>query len=199
MIRKTAGPFLSSRFIDEYEIKPQFILIFRPFDVAFDDILTHTTQRLAPFYSTILPRIKWHSNSFRMVILFSRVHSMPSLTQHWSYPTVETSGWLIRSKQLRPNAIVSNPIVAFSILTAQQVCKVNVRRRRHSWCLLDVLFLTVMLQPHTTGQQDDRSKHKFMVQWVAVPDNYSDDVENFVRGEQHAGEKLTVLFSGNKI
>ncbi|UJR28552.1 hypothetical protein I4U23_009786 [Adineta vaga] len=39
----------------------------------------------------------------------------------------------------------------------------------------------VMLQPQatTTGQQDDRNKHKFMVQWVAVPDSYSDDVDNF--------------------
>ncbi len=39
-----------------------------------------------------------------------------------------------------------------------------------------------MLQPQPAGgQQDDRAKHKFMVQWVAVPSNYSDDVENFVR------------------
>jgi vesicle-associated membrane protein-associated protein A len=39
--------------------------------------------------------------------------------------------------------------------------------------------IQVMLQPQTTGQQDDRTKHKFMVQWVAVPSSYSDDVENF--------------------
>lgn len=37
----------------------------------------------------------------------------------------------------------------------------------------------VMLQPNTTGQPDDRTKHKFMVQWVAVPNNYTDDVDNF--------------------
>jgi hypothetical protein len=41
--------------------------------------------------------------------------------------------------------------------------------------------IQVMLQPHTAGQQDDRTKHKFMVQWVAVPSSYSDDVDNFVR------------------
>ncbi|CAF3500027.1 unnamed protein product [Rotaria sordida] len=39
--------------------------------------------------------------------------------------------------------------------------------------------IQVMLQPHTSGQDDDRSKHKFMVQWVDVPNSYSDDVENF--------------------
>jgi len=39
--------------------------------------------------------------------------------------------------------------------------------------------IQVMLQPHTAGQQDDRTKHKFMVQWVGVPNNFSDDVENF--------------------
>jgi hypothetical protein len=38
-----------------------------------------------------------------------------------------------------------------------------------------------MLQPQATGQQDDRNKHKFMVQWVGVPNNYSDDVDNFVK------------------
>lgn len=38
-----------------------------------------------------------------------------------------------------------------------------------------------MLQPHTQGQDDDRSKHKFMVQWVEVASSYSEDVENFVR------------------
>jgi len=37
----------------------------------------------------------------------------------------------------------------------------------------------VMLQPQTAGQQDDRNKHKFMVQWAAVPNTYTDDVENF--------------------
>ncbi|CAF4196399.1 unnamed protein product, partial [Rotaria sp. Silwood2] len=40
--------------------------------------------------------------------------------------------------------------------------------------------IQVMLQPHTSGQEDDRSKHKFMVQWVDVPpNNYTEDVENF--------------------
>jgi hypothetical protein len=39
--------------------------------------------------------------------------------------------------------------------------------------------IQVMLQPQTAGQPDDRSKHKFMVQWVAVPNNYTDDVDNF--------------------
>jgi len=39
--------------------------------------------------------------------------------------------------------------------------------------------IQVMLQPHTAGQQDDRTKHKFMVQWVGVPTTYTDDVENF--------------------
>lgn len=37
----------------------------------------------------------------------------------------------------------------------------------------------VMLQPQTAGQPDDRNKHKFMVQWAAVPNTYTDDVENF--------------------
>lgn len=41
--------------------------------------------------------------------------------------------------------------------------------------------IQVMLQPQNPGQQDDRAKHKFMVQWAAVPDAYSADVENFVR------------------
>jgi len=39
--------------------------------------------------------------------------------------------------------------------------------------------IQVMLQPHTAGQQDDRTKHKFMVQWVGVPASYTDDVEAF--------------------
>ena len=38
-----------------------------------------------------------------------------------------------------------------------------------------------MLQPQTTGQSDDRSKHKFMVQWALVPASYTDDVDSFVR------------------
>jgi len=39
--------------------------------------------------------------------------------------------------------------------------------------------IQVMLQPHPIGQPDDRTKHKFMVQWVAVPNSYTDDVDNF--------------------
>lgn len=39
--------------------------------------------------------------------------------------------------------------------------------------------IQVMLQPQTAGQPDDRTKHKFMVQWVAVPASYTDDVDNF--------------------
>ncbi|UJR20969.1 hypothetical protein I4U23_024075 [Adineta vaga] len=39
--------------------------------------------------------------------------------------------------------------------------------------------IQVMLQPQAPGQPDDRSKHKFMVQWVAVPSSYTDDVDNF--------------------
>ena len=39
-----------------------------------------------------------------------------------------------------------------------------------------------MLQPQVPGQADDRTKHKFMVQWVAVPNGYTDDVDAFVRG-----------------
>ena len=40
----------------------------------------------------------------------------------------------------------------------------------------------VMLQPQAAGQPDDRNKHKFMVQWAAVPNDYTDDVDNFVSG-----------------
>jgi flagellar biosynthesis GTPase FlhF len=39
--------------------------------------------------------------------------------------------------------------------------------------------IQVMLQPQAAGQPDDRTKHKFMVQWVAVPTNYTEDVDNF--------------------
>jgi vesicle-associated membrane protein-associated protein A len=39
--------------------------------------------------------------------------------------------------------------------------------------------IQVMLQPQAAGQPDDRTKHKFMVQWVAVPNTYTDDVDNF--------------------
>lgn len=41
-------------------------------------------------------------------------------------------------------------------------------------------FFKVMLQPQTAGQPDDRSKHKFMVQWASVPSSYAEDVDNFV-------------------
>lgn len=41
--------------------------------------------------------------------------------------------------------------------------------------------IQVMLQPNNGGQPDDRTKHKFMVQWAAVPNTYSEDVEAFVR------------------
>jgi hypothetical protein len=51
----------------------------------------------------------------------------------------------------------------------------------HRKFIPDDFFSLVMLQPQTAGQPDDRSKHKFMVQWVAVPNNYTDDVDNFVR------------------
>ncbi|CAF1635086.1 unnamed protein product, partial [Rotaria sp. Silwood1] len=36
-----------------------------------------------------------------------------------------------------------------------------------------------MLQPEAADKPDDRTTHKFMVQWVAVPSNYTDDVDNF--------------------
>jgi hypothetical protein len=42
-------------------------------------------------------------------------------------------------------------------------------------------LLSVMLQPQAAGQPDDRTKHKFMVQWVAVQSGYADDVDSFVR------------------
>ncbi len=46
-------------------------------------------------------------------------------------------------------------------------------------------FFLVMLQPQAAGQPDDRTKHKFMVQWVAVPSTYTDDVDNFVRNQMN--------------
>lgn len=39
--------------------------------------------------------------------------------------------------------------------------------------------IQVMLQPQTPGQPDDRTKHKFMVQWVAVPSTFTEDVDTF--------------------
>ncbi|CAF0721754.1 unnamed protein product [Didymodactylos carnosus] len=40
--------------------------------------------------------------------------------------------------------------------------------------------IQVMLQPQSAGgQHDERAKHKFMVQWVAVPPTWTDDVDNF--------------------
>ncbi len=50
-----------------------------------------------------------------------------------------------------------------------------------------------MLQPQASGQQDDRNKHKFMVQWVGVPNNYTDDVDNFVR-ENKIRKNLYLFF-----
>jgi len=51
-----------------------------------------------------------------------------------------------------------------------------------------------MLQPQAAGQPDDRTKHKFMVQWVGVPNNYTDDVDNFVR-ENKIRKNLSLFFS----
>lgn len=45
--------------------------------------------------------------------------------------------------------------------------------------------IQVMLQPQALNQPDDRNKHKFMVQWAAVPNTYSEDVENFVSKQMH--------------
>jgi hypothetical protein len=58
-----------------------------------------------------------------------------------------------------------------------------------------------MLQPQAAGQPDDRTKHKFMVQWVAVPNNYTDDVDNFVREKinERKFELVVFFYSGNKI
>ena len=53
-------------------------------------------------------------------------------------------------------------------------------RRRLARSTFVFAHCLVMLQPQATGQQDDRTKHKFMVQWATVPSTYSDDVENFV-------------------
>ncbi|CAF0739162.1 unnamed protein product [Adineta steineri] len=39
--------------------------------------------------------------------------------------------------------------------------------------------IQVMLQPQKSNQPDDRTKHKFMVQWAAVPNNYTVDVDDF--------------------
>ncbi|CAM4741996.1 unnamed protein product [Rotaria magnacalcarata] len=39
--------------------------------------------------------------------------------------------------------------------------------------------IQVMLQPQAVGQPDDRAKHKFMVQWVTVPNSYAEDVDTF--------------------
>lgn len=43
----------------------------------------------------------------------------------------------------------------------------------------DTTSIQVMLQPQTPGAQDDRTKHKFMVQWATIPDTYADDCETF--------------------
>ncbi|CAF2404158.1 unnamed protein product [Rotaria sp. Silwood2] len=59
--------------------------------------------------------------------------------------------------------------------------------------------IQVMLQPQTAGQPDDRTKHKFMVQWVAVPSNYTEDVDNFWKQDLKSlnvqDSKLKCVFS----
>ncbi|CAF3421113.1 unnamed protein product [Rotaria socialis] len=59
--------------------------------------------------------------------------------------------------------------------------------------------IQVMLQPQAAGQPDDRTKHKFMVQWVAVPNSYADDVDNFwkqdLKNLSVQDSKLKCLFS----
>lgn len=58
--------------------------------------------------------------------------------------------------------------------------------------------IQVMLQPHTAGQPDDRNKHKFMVQWVTVPDGFGDDVDSFwkqdIKGMNVHDAKLKCVF-----
>lgn len=58
--------------------------------------------------------------------------------------------------------------------------------------------IQVMLQPHTAGQPDDRNKHKFMVQWVTVPDGFADDVDGFwkqdIKGMNVHDAKLKCVF-----
>lgn len=59
--------------------------------------------------------------------------------------------------------------------------------------------IQVMLQPQPAGQPDDRTKHKFMVQWVAVPGSYEDDVDNFWKQDLKAlnvqDSKLKCVFA----
>lgn len=57
----------------------------------------------------------------------------------------------------------------------------------------------VMLQPHPAGQPDDRTRHKFMVQWVAVPASYTEDVDSFwkqdLKGSNVQDAKLKCVFN----
>ena len=67
-------------------------------------------------------------------------------------------------------------------LDANATANIQGRKKRNNLFSMDHVshVILVMLQPQPPGQSDDRSKHKFMVQWVAVPNSYGDDVENFV-------------------
>jgi len=65
--------------------------------------------------------------------------------------------------------------------------------------------IQVMLQPQPAGgQQDDRAKHKFMVQWIAVPQTWTDDVENFWKQDAHKltnvqDSKLKCVFADEQV
>lgn len=65
-------------------------------------------------------------------------------------------------------------------LDAHALASVQGATHARTFTLTLILRVLVMLQPQAPGQPDDRSKHKFMVQWVAVPSTYTDDVDNFV-------------------
>ncbi len=50
-----------------------------------------------------------------------------------------------------------------------------------------------MLQPPgNNNPQDDRTKHKYMVQWVVVPNTYTDNAESFV--SKHIVQRNIILF-----
>ncbi len=93
---------------------------------------------------------------------------------------------LIKSKQPHQNVIVLNRIVAFWIHRQRLIFKVQAKGYLKK--ILVRFFRLVMLQPQAAGQPDDRTKHKFMVQWVAVPTNYTEDVDNFVREKKRDEE-----------
>lgn len=64
--------------------------------------------------------------------------------------------------------------------------------------------IQVMLQPPVAGQVDDRSKHKFMVQWVTVPkSDYTGDVDNFwkqdLKGLNIQDSKLRCAFADEQL